>query len=292
MCPARRYASRQILWFLLWLIVFSAPVSALIVHLGSQPPMTSRMIMWCPGLAALAACLTCRIPVASLGWAWPAGRFLGYAYIFPVVYAVPVYLAVWLVVPSAFTWQAFASPFVGTYHLQGTGSGFALWFGVPTTMIWVVMGTVAWTLGEELGWRGFLVPRVAERMGLLGTGLCTGLLWAVWHYPSLLGSTYNAHTSPVYEMACFTTMVVGLGVIMAWIRLASGSVWPCVLLHAVHNTLVQGVLDAATATNGRAPWLTGEFGAGLALTVALTAAGLVVRQSRIDRVRSRIYASV
>jgi hypothetical protein len=42
-------------------------------------------------------------------------------------------------------------------------------------------------------------------------------------------------------------------------------------LHAIHNTLIQAVLDAMTNTHGRAPYVTTEFGFGMTLTMAVTA---------------------
>jgi uncharacterized protein len=278
-----RSPGREITWFVIWLIVFSAPVSAFIVHLGTQPPMTSRMIMWCPGAAALMTCLVCKVPVGSLDWAWPKARFAAWGYGLPLLYAIPVYVLVWLLVPGSFTWASYTAPLVRDYHLQSHVDAFGVLFGIPTTLIFIVIGTMAWALGEELGWRGFLVPRVHEKLGLVGTGVTTGLLWAVWHYPSLLGATYNAGTYPPYEIGCFTLMVVSMGVVMAWLRLASGSVWPCVLLHAVHNSFIQGVLDVATSTTGKAPYVTSEFGIGLALATTVVAVVVVVRHGRQAR---------
>ena len=196
---------------------------------------------------------------------------MSWGYFLPLLYSVPVYLAVWLLIPGSFSWASYAAPLARDYHLQSHVNSFGLFFGVPTTLIFIVIGTMAWTLGEELGWRGFLVPRVYERLGVVGTGVTTGVLWAVWHYPSLLGATYNAGTYPPYEIGCFTLMVVSLGVIMACLRLASGSVWPCVLLHAVHNSLIQVVLDTATSRTGKAPYIISEFGIGLALSVTAVA---------------------
>jgi membrane protease YdiL (CAAX protease family) len=266
-----RSTYRKIIWFIIWLIVFSAPVSAFIVHLGTQPPMTSRMIMWCPGAAALMACLVCKVPIRSLGWSWPKARFVSWGYFLPLLYAVPVYVLVWLLIPGSFSWASYVAPLARDYHLHSHVDAFGLLFGIPATLVFIVIGTMAWALGEELGWRGFLVPLVHEKLGLVGTGVTTGLLWAVWHYPSLLGSSYNAGTYPPYEVGCFTLMVVSMGVVMAWLRLASGSIWPCVLLHAVHNSLVQGILDAATSTTGKAPYFTSEFGMGLALSMTIAA---------------------
>jgi hypothetical protein len=66
-------------------------------------------------------------------------------------------------------------------------------------------------------------------------------------------------------------MVVSLSVPMAWLRLRSGSVWPAAILHASHNLFVQGFFDRVTVDSGPTRWLTGEFGAALALAIGATA---------------------
>jgi membrane protease YdiL (CAAX protease family) len=66
-------------------------------------------------------------------------------------------------------------------------------------------------------------------------------------------------------------MVVSLAFPLAWLRLRSGSVWPCALLHASHNLFIQAFLDRVTVDTGITRWLTTEFGAALALTVGITA---------------------
>ncbi|WP_256452045.1 CPBP family intramembrane glutamic endopeptidase [Luteibacter aegosomatissinici] len=71
-----------------------------------------------------------------------------------------------------------------------------------------------------------------------------------------------------------------MGITMAWLREASGSVWPCVVLHASHNIIVQGVLDAMTARDGHAVFVTTEFGWGMALTQALMAVYIAVQGGR------------
>lgn len=273
-------SKRPLIWFLFWLIALSAPVCALSVAIGSEPPMLSRMLMWCPGTAALLTCLICRLDLRSLGWTWPRGRFVGWSYVLPWLYAVPVYLAAWAFIPGAFQWEHFSTPLAATFKITSHPDAFAAFFGIPTTMVFIVIGTLAWTLGEELGWRGFLVPRLYERWGYAGTSLAVGLLWAVWHYPVLLGADYNAGTPAPYAIACFTVMVVGLSFVMTWLRMASGSLWPCVILHAVHNTLVQGVLDASTATDGRAPYVTTEFGFGMAVTLGVCVVVLAMKHRK------------
>jgi membrane protease YdiL (CAAX protease family) len=274
------HRAREIFWFLFWLVVLTTPVSLFEIYLKTEPPMMSRIDMWCPGAAALITCLMCKVSARSLGWTWPKGVFNAWGYGFAWLYAVPVYLLTWALVPNAFQWGQFATPFANTFHISQQTSAFAALFGIPTTMIFIVIGTMAWALGEELGWRGFLVPRLYERFGLVKTSLISGLIWAVWHYPVLQGADYNAGTQPAYAVACFTVMVIGMAFLMTWLRMASGSIWPCVLLHATHNTLVQGVLDAMTAHTGITPYITTEFGCGMALTILIVAAWTVLTRRR------------
>src|SRR5579871_856820 len=152
-------------WFLFWLIVLSTPVSIFEIYLKNEPPMMSRISMWCPGAAALLTCLTCRVNVRSLGWVWPRGSFIAWGYGFAWIYAIPVYLLTWLLIPGAFQWPAFVQSAVQPFSITQHADAFAALFGIPSTMIFIVIGDMAWALGEELGWRGFLVPRLYQRFG-------------------------------------------------------------------------------------------------------------------------------
>ena len=90
--------------------------------------------------------------------------------------------------------------------------------------------------------------------------------------PLLVGSDYNAGTPAWFALPCFMVSVTGIAVVMAWLRLRSGSLWPAALLHATHNALIQGVFDKSTVDTGPTPWITSEFGIGLA--VVATVAGV------------------
>jgi membrane protease YdiL (CAAX protease family) len=72
-------------------------------------------------------------------------------------------------------------------------------------------------------------------------------------------------------------MVTALAYIMGYLRLRSGSLWPCVLLHATHNTFIQSLFDPLTAPVGWAKYITTEFGVGLAVTVVVASTVLVSR---------------
>lgn len=55
---------------------------------------------------------------------------------------------------------------------------------------WPALATVAWSLqialGEEIGWRGFALPRLVPRLGHLGSSVVMGALWAAWYLPQFM----------------------------------------------------------------------------------------------------------
>ena len=280
-CPSADTGShrsgREMATFLVLLCLFSAAADALVIHLGKEPAMLSRFLMWCPGAAALTTCALHRVPQRTLGWRWPASRWLVVAYLLPLLYAVPVYGAAWLSIPGALNAAGFAATTAAPYGFPSHPVLATTLIGVPLIATLIVLSTMTWALGEELGWRGFLLPQLVERVGFTGACLISGLIWAVWHYPSLLWADYNAGTDPAYAVACFTAMVVAMGFVLGWLRLRSGSVWPCALLHASHNTFVQGLFDPLTANVGASRLVTTEFGCGMALTIAVSAVVLICR---------------
>jgi membrane protease YdiL (CAAX protease family) len=97
---------------------------------------------------------------------------------------------------------------------------------------------------------------------------------------------YNGGTPAWYSVACFAAGVLGVGFLFAWMRLRSGSLWPCVMLHAVHNTFVQEVLTPLTADTGHTAWFIDEFGAVLPLCI-IAASIFIVRLWPVDSWRLR-----
>ncbi|GAA0534389.1 abortive infection protein [Saccharopolyspora subtropica] len=87
--------------------------------------------------------------------------------------------------------------------------------------------------GEEWGWRGWLLPRLTGA-GTVRALLVSGLVWGVWHAPlTLLG--YNYPQLGPLAAVVFAGFCTVYGVVMGWLRLRSGSVWPPVLAHGAFN---------------------------------------------------------
>jgi membrane protease YdiL (CAAX protease family) len=229
-----------------WLIIDAG-------SLGASGGMYVLGLMWSPGVGALVTRLVFQRDLRGQGWRPGPARWWALAYALPLAYAGLAYGLVWLT------------------GLGGVDAG-RFRTGVAT---FVLVGTVQSLLsatGEELGWRGYLVPTLARTMSFGRVAVVSGVIWAAWHVPLIVFADYNNGGTPTwYAVSCFAAMVVGLSVILAWLRLRSGSVWPAAILHATHNLFVQGLFDRVTVDTGRTRWLTSEFGAVLALTVLLTA---------------------
>ena len=194
------------------------------------------VVMWTPALAALAASVLTRRSLGAIGWRlWPV-KWLAAGWVIPILYAFPAYALVWLVglgsvpsptflerarftlgMPSAANWLVIVSAF-----------GYIALVNLPPNMIL--------TLGEEIGWRGFLVPELTTWVGFRRAGLYSGVIWGAWHLPGILTGAYGTSGTPkAYQLVCFTILVITSAVVQAWLRMRSGSVWPSTIMHATHN---------------------------------------------------------
>jgi len=88
------------------------------------------------------------------------------------------------------------------------------------------------------------VPELAKRNSFAGTAILSGFIWAIWHYPILLLSDYNAHTPVWYYLPLLTLVILpAISFLWTWMRLKSGSIWPGVVLDAAYNTFIQWFFD-------------------------------------------------
>lgn len=264
--------------------VFSAAADLLRIHTDHQNPMLDRFAMWGPAAATAITCWVYKIDLRTLGWHWPPARWLLMGYLLPLLYAAPVYVATWLFVPHSFALDTFIASTAGAYGLAGLEVFGTFGVGLPLMVTVGLIAGLTWALGEEIGWRGFLFPRLTARFGFSGACLIGGVIWAVWHYPGLIWGHYNAGTDPLFAVACFTLSVIAMSFVSGWLRMHSGSVWPPTVLHASHNLFVQVIFDPLTANTGPARYLTTEFGAGLTLTIAIAALVLCTKKICISHV--------
>ncbi len=126
------------------------------------------------------------------------------------------------------------------------------WPEFGTTPVLLMLGAIlvsTWAqAGEEVGWRGYLLPLLARRMGLGAASIGLGLVWALWHLPLFYieGSGSTGQSFPVYA-----SHVTALSVAMAWLYWRTGrSLLLVMVMHAaVNNTtgVVASAVPGATS---------------------------------------------
>ena len=96
-------------------------------------------------------------------------------------------------------------------------------------------------LGEEVGWRGFLYPRLKERFGTAKGRLLGGLIWGVWHWPVMILAGYNYGTSywgaPVLGPLLFCVVCIAIGTVVDFLYEKTGCIWIPALAHGAFNAV-------------------------------------------------------
>ena len=145
-------------------------------------------------------------------------------------------------------------------------------------LAWIsVVATFASTLllvglFEEVGWRGYALPRLQQKMTGLGAALVLGLIWAVWHLPELVSDPTRQRPAPQ-----FLIMIVAQSVILAWLYLSTAGALPIVMLsHAMIDTAARFVLPSFTQNGYQMVWwfLAGLWTLGAVLVVFVSGRGL------------------
>jgi uncharacterized protein len=160
---------------------------------------------------------------------------------------------------------------------------------IPHVLIGVVI-SVLLALFEEVGWRGYMLPRMSG-YSVVTAMLLVGFLHGLWHLPILLLTDfYHATGNPWIVAPLFLVTLTLAGVFYGFLRVWTGSIWPVAIAHAAANTAWN---VSSTATGQTSPvvaeYIGGESGVimivGLLIVDAIlvawlrrqggTAAGLV-----------------
>jgi membrane protease YdiL (CAAX protease family) len=97
----------------------------------------------------------------------------------------------------------------------------------------LILSTITGAMGEELGWRGFLLPRIQQRYNSLLSGLIVGLIWALWHLPLWLLPGYGWDAVPYWS---FALGAISCSVLMTWIlNNTDGSLLMASIMHLMMN---------------------------------------------------------
>jgi membrane protease YdiL (CAAX protease family) len=255
-------------------LVFSNVFNAFVLHAGRMDAGNLLYVtgaMWSPALAAFATKRIFGEPIGDLPWKWGGARYAWLAYLIPLAYALPVYLFVWLTGLGRFADAEFIKHTAEQFGWSNLSPGLILALFVALTAALGLVGKTSRALGEEIGWRGFLVPELSKVVGFGGVGMISGVMWAVYHFPVLLFADYNKGAPAWYSLGCFTLMVVADSFILAWLTLRSKSLWPAAIFHGSHNLFIQSIFTPLTRDTGPTNYIIDEFGIGLVITISIAA---------------------
>jgi hypothetical protein len=118
---------------------------------------------------------------------------------------------------------------------DGQSLGMRLLIAYGITLIVAPILNIPIFLGEEIGWRGFMGPRLVALFGKPGL-LLAGVIWGLWHSPFiLLGLNYPAH--PSFGHLIWIPICIAGGILLQGVVTHSRSIVPAALCHGVVNQL-------------------------------------------------------
>ena len=123
----------------------------------------------------------------------------------------------------------------------------------------IMMGLV-WplfsSLGEEFGWRGYLLPRLIRRYGVLRAALLLGFIWEVWHLPMhyMAYRAYGAYMIPAFLSIGFLSLTLSTVIMSVIYALNRGSIKLMVFYH--YTITASAILLGALFTTTASPKLT------------------------------------
>jgi membrane protease YdiL (CAAX protease family) len=143
---------------------------------------------------------------------------------------------------------------------------------VVQLLVYTLILATTFLLAEEIGIRGYLLPKLLS-LGRTRALLLSGLIWATWHMPLIYLTPLLPIGNPVIGLPLFYAAVVVGSLFYGYLRLATGSVWPSSIAHAVHNS-AWGIMVGFTATSSPQlvnDYLLGDFGIVVIVAVAIGA---------------------
>lgn len=140
----------------------------------------------------------------------------------------------------AFTWYAVVLLLVPVLLFVAIGvntllGGATIAYAWSSLIALLVLALLVTGLGEELGWRGFALPRLQARQKALPASLLLGVMWGLWHLPLLIADGVVPLTSlGIVNFLIFDLTITALAVLFTWVyNNTNGSLFLMVLFHTV-----------------------------------------------------------
>ena len=237
---AARYGNKSLITFIALVIILSLIAEVCIVTDG--PGWLYLILMWIPAFSAIIAStvslkenkekFSLKSFISGLGIRKCWIRYILLAVLIPLIYLLIPYMIYWKTHPDNFGYTGVALQLV-------------LKDCLPMMIIGIFPNVIS-AMGEEIGWRGYMLPALTERSGMKKALIITSLFWACWHLPLLAFGDYMAGAPIWYKLPAFVLCIFPVGIIIGCLTYMSNSVWPAAFLHAAHNNFDQAVFGVIT----------------------------------------------
>lgn len=177
---------------------------------------------------------------------------------------------------------------LGAFLLRGV-SAFQVfsqdgWMAVPYYLLFVIVFLpIGGPLGEEAGWRGFALPRLERRFGVLLASLILGLLWAGWHLMNFFVPEAGTWTGSI---PLYLVLMISLSILHTWVYNRTGeSLFMVTLFHATIDAAAKLLLPMIFDTHRAAGNLALLSGIGLwaILVIVLTRGRLGYSEAKAEQ---------
>ena len=229
--------------FFVLTIVLSITVDILLIT--TKNSIFYLILMWSPAIGALAANIYEQLAskekfnikklLSGLGFRLCNIKYILIGILLPLIYLLIPYIVYWTKYPDNFAYS-------------GVPISLILSDCLPVMIIGIV-GSLLSAIGEEIGWRGYMVPALNEKYGIKKALVISSLFWCLWHFPLIIFGVYMSDLPLYYQLPMFVLCIFPVGVICGIYALKTSSVWPSAFLHAAHNNYDQSVFQIITRGN-------------------------------------------
>lgn len=254
----RKEISKQVITFFVILVLMTAGVFLWMFSGAKENMAAILLMMYTPAFSAIITSLIHKDKIGDYGWKPGEIKYLGYAYLFPLVVSLIAYGISWIIGLTDFTPEAVIN--YKWARMLGFELPVPFIVGVLSKMMLGFLLTCLPVLGEEIGWSGFLTPKLLKIYSVPVTSLIVGLFWAVWHFPAIFGGFYGQGTPLWVALPGFTLVLTGYSFMRTMLIDKSRSLWAGVVLHSSGNIILMGMFWEMTVHKGFAAYIVSETG--------------------------------
>ena len=261
---------KTIILFLILLTALSSIAYYAILKLNPTSIYVGALML-SPALASFSTLKIRKRPISSLPWSLKELQYLKLAYITPILYVSMAYVLSWLFRFGDLINSDRILQWSTDLGIDSSNQTLVIIVMIFLLLTVGVIKNLGSTLGEEIGWRGFLIFELRKVMSFKSLAIVSGLIWAVWHFP-IINLMYGGSEYLLLHLSAFTIMIIGTSIILAYYTFKSNSLWPAALYHSVHNIYIQKVCTPLMISNDNTTFWIDEYGFMIPIITTIFAA--------------------